>query len=155
MIREDRRGTTPNPRCITEEVLSKIDDHIKIFPAYESHYSRAHSSKNYLPSTLALAKMYSLFKERYPESLVTHLTYEKRFHSDNLSFKKPKIDTCPSCDVSEMQLMIIRNSEEKERVYKPKKNRPQEIAEDAYRCKSNYKKSACKNQLFATYTFDL
>ncbi|XP_066968472.1 uncharacterized protein [Macrobrachium rosenbergii] len=118
--RGDRRGTTPNPRRIKEEELSKIDDHIKSFPAYESHYSRAHSSKKYLSSTLTLAKMYSLFKERYPESSVTRFTYEKRFHCHNLSFKQPKIDTCHTCDVLKMQLDIT-NTLKRKNVYKPKK----------------------------------
>ena len=97
MIHEDRSGTTPNPRRTKEEELSKIDNHIKSFPAYETHYSRAHISKKYLPSTLTLAKMYSLFIERFPESSVTCFAYGKRFHSHYLSFKKPKTDTCHTC----------------------------------------------------------
>ena len=154
VIRGDRRGTTPNPRRTKEEELSKIDDHIKSFPAYESHYSRAHSTKKYLPSTLTLAKMYSLFKERYPESSVTRSTYEKRFHCHNLSFKKPKIDTCHTCDVLKMQLDITSAPEEKERL-QAQKDSHQERTENAYRCKGDDTKLACENSLFATYTFDL
>ena len=139
MIQEDRRGTTPNPRRYMEEELSVIDDHNKSFPAYESHYSRAHSSNKYLPATLTLAKMYSLFKERFPESSVSHCAYEKKFHSHNLSFKKPKIDTCHTCDVFKMQLATTSSPEEKERLQEEKDSH-QARAENAYKSKRDDKK---------------
>ena len=48
-----------------------------------------------------------------------------------------------------MQLEITSTSEEKERL-QAQKDSHQERAEDAYRCKSDDKKLACENPLFAS-----
>lgn len=87
---------------------NKIDDtnvikHIKLFPAYSSHYTRAHNPRRqYLNSDLNIKKMYELYvtecekenvlpvKEKYYYNV-----FSKKF---NLHFKQPSKDTCQTCD---------------------------------------------------------
>ena len=83
---------------------NKIDDtnvikHIKSFPAYSSHYTRAHNPRRqYLNADLNIKKLYELYitecvkenvapeKEKYYYNV-----FSTKF---NLHFKQPSKDTC-------------------------------------------------------------
>lgn len=87
---------------------NKIDDtnvikHIKLFPAYSSHYTTAHNPRRqYLNPDLNIKKMCELYvtecekenvlpvKEKYYYNV-----FSKKF---NLHFKQPSKDTCQTCD---------------------------------------------------------
>ena len=73
--------------------MNDVKDHILSFPNYESHYCRERTSKKYLSSDLSITKMYDMYKTSR-----TKPVSRKCFHELNLSFKKPKQDTCNACD---------------------------------------------------------
>lgn len=58
---DKRRKHVPSNK-ISEEKMQQIYTHIKKFPSYESHYSRRHTEKRYLPSNLNKTIMYKLYK---------------------------------------------------------------------------------------------
>lgn len=77
-----------------------VKSHINSFPRVESHYNREKSDKEYLSSDLNLNRLFQAYKEKYPESIVTYKFYRKVFLTDfpKLSFKRPRVDTCKTCD---------------------------------------------------------
>ena len=56
-----KRGLHNKHPQISEVTISVVEDHIKRFPAYQSHYSRNDCSKKYLSSSLSLSAMYRLY----------------------------------------------------------------------------------------------
>lgn len=103
----DRRGHHSNrPHKMDEEVRQNIIDHIKTFPAEESHYSRNKNPfKKYLSPLLNQSKMYELYihqcnQQNLPEKFkIKKSSYSKVFSTQfNLFFGYPKSDTCSLCD---------------------------------------------------------
>ncbi|KAJ8874297.1 hypothetical protein PR048_025143 [Dryococelus australis] len=94
----DTRGKTPPSNNCTPEKLQEVKDHISAFPLYKSHYTCRESSRTYLPPYLNLQVMYDLYCEG-KEKPVSRGIYEREFHKVNISFKKPKVDTCHRYDV--------------------------------------------------------
>ena len=66
---QDSRGRhNIRPIAITEELKSKIHDHITKFPCEESHYGRERTKKRYLSAELSVRRMYVMFvEENFPE----------------------------------------------------------------------------------------
>jgi len=96
-----RHSSRPS-RC-SDDLMSKVCEHINSFPAEDSHYSRVHNPcRKYLLSTLNVAKMYNLYKEWCTEKNyipVSHRMYRTIFNTRfNLGFGSPKSDTCSVCD---------------------------------------------------------
>lgn len=88
-------GRNALPVAKKEEVCS----HISSFPKYVSHYTRNQTDSKYLNANLSLAKLYRLYKEKFPSDPVSESFYKKVFYQDfNLRFKTPKKDTCNKCD---------------------------------------------------------
>ena len=58
IMKDDQRGRSEPTKKWTKEVLDDVVNHIKSFPAYESHYCRETTSKKYLQSDLTLSKRY-------------------------------------------------------------------------------------------------
>ncbi|XP_058442947.1 uncharacterized protein LOC131438653 isoform X2 [Malaya genurostris] len=101
MCPDDERTQSRNPCVLSDSQIKFIKDHISSFPSCDSHYSREKSSKVFLSSDLSVAKMFDLFKElclmkNLP--IVSYSTYHKIFKQMNLSFRKPRVDTCNYCD---------------------------------------------------------
>lgn len=96
-----RHCTRPNKT--PDNQLREVREHINMFPAEASHYSRnKNPHKLYLASDLSIPKLYELYnmfcgeKEYVPVSLNR---YTRIFTEDfNLSFGVPKTDTCGTCD---------------------------------------------------------
>ncbi|XP_056637703.1 uncharacterized protein LOC130445840 [Diorhabda sublineata] len=116
MCASDKRGKHGKP-VIPEKEKDFIRRHINQFPSYESHYSRSHSQKKYLPSHLSISQMYRLYKE---ECVINNVSpqkesmYRKLFVEEfNLSFHKPKNDTCGKCDKFEMLIKTEANESNK------------------------------------------
>ena len=110
----DKRGKHKNrPNRVSSAIVSQIDQHIQSFPAKTSHYSRTENiSKKYLSEDLSIAKMHRLYLELHeptvtgelhlggkPTPVVKYEFYRNRFNTHhNLSFGRPRSDTCPTCD---------------------------------------------------------
>lgn len=97
---------------------SDVEKHIQSFPAYTSHYTRAHNpNRKYLDSDLTIKKMYSLYvskccdenNEPVKEKMYYHV-FSTKF---NLHFKPPAKDTCQLCDDLQNRIMNAELEEKK------------------------------------------
>ena len=94
---DDKRGKKMPPNKLSSQKEEKVVQHIKRFPRYKSHYTRAESQRKFLSPELTLAKMYELYKS---ETLnpVSLSKYKQIFYTRfNLRFKPVKKDTCKTC----------------------------------------------------------
>lgn len=84
----------------TQEDRLRVKGHIMSIPRDISHYTRAKSAKEFLSPDLNINRLHKAFLERNPESSVTYRFYRSVFLRDfpNLSFKRPRCDTCKTCD---------------------------------------------------------
>lgn len=90
--------------CLAEELKNKVRSHITSFPAVDSHYCRATTSKKYLEEGLSVRKIYTLFEEKHPDAKVSLTTFTKIFDTEfNISFHKPKKDQCDRCSLYKKQ----------------------------------------------------
>jgi hypothetical protein len=118
----DRRGKyVHSKQCIPTNAREAVVEHIKSFPANESHYTRAHSeSKRYLSSDLTVSTMYNLHVERCTETGVAPVKqwyYRHIFNTQfNLSFHPPRKDTCKRCDVYKVQLAAAEADSDKTKI---------------------------------------
>lgn len=98
----DRRGRARKNSALDESVKDSVRHHINAFETVESHYCRKSTQKKYLPATLNVARMYSLYleycQEKNMESVATESIYRQIFNTEfNLSFFVPKKDLCDYC----------------------------------------------------------
>ncbi|XP_072402179.1 uncharacterized protein [Diabrotica undecimpunctata] len=90
---------------------NKIIEHIESFPKIESHYAKT-PDKLFLSPDLNVSRMYRAFLEKYCADYqppnkppVTRQWYNEIFISKfNLSFARPKVDTCSTCDSLAVQI---------------------------------------------------
>ena len=104
VVRADMRGRHDNrPNRTPVAALERVDEHIRSFPRYVSHYARDDNvQREFLPSGLSVVKMYQLYSdncvadglEPVKESRYWQIFTEKF----NLSFIQPRRDTCSRCD---------------------------------------------------------
>jgi hypothetical protein len=130
----DLRGKhTSRPNRIPDEIVKQVDDHIASFPRESSHYALK-TEKKFLSSDLSCRKMHRLYlqkhepgivphggdssdseredseldmeeeKEEDAKPLVTYAFYTGRFNTFDLSFAKPEVDSCATCDELKIQL---------------------------------------------------
>lgn len=94
---------------------NKIDDtnvmkHKKSFPAYTSHYTRAHNPRRqYLNPDLNIKKMYELYvtqceKENVPVKEKYYYNVNVFSTKFNLHFKQPSKDTCQTSDSLQIKI---------------------------------------------------
>lgn len=123
----DRRGKHyPRVNKVPDNVISTIHEHIKSFPARESHYSRNESLKKYLPAELNITRMYEMYLEKYEKEIYDLLKQNKPCHprvkydfyyryfvtNFNLSFGYPRSDTCSTCDTLKQRLESATTDQE-------------------------------------------
>ena len=87
----DKRGRKQPPNKTSEEDILCVREHIKSFPVYESHYSRADNpNRQYLSPHLSITQMYYLYKEvctQEEKRAVSEWVYRREFNEHfNLSF---------------------------------------------------------------------
>jgi len=91
-------------RRYPQTVLSKVVEHIGLFPVETSHYSRnSNPNRKYLSPVLNINKMYKLYRtwcqEQGLKQIVSGRKYRDIFNTQfNLGFGSPKSDTCSTCD---------------------------------------------------------
>jgi hypothetical protein len=149
----DQRGRHQPGSKKTEDVREKIREHIRSFPALESHYGRASSQKKYLDSNLSVKKMHELYTEKCslenvkPENLKF---YRDIFNTDfNISFHKPKKDACNFC--SAFQNMTECETADKEVEHLAHHARKERVREQ----KEEHKNEAKTSDTVHAVTFDL
>lgn len=93
----DKRGKNTPGNAKPGEVVRQVEEHIRSFPVKNSHYgSRGY---HYLNEKLDIKKMHELFLANHPESSVKYSFYRKIFKERfSLSFGKPQVDTCCTCE---------------------------------------------------------
>ena len=101
LTRADKRGKHDKRKVISKTSMELIKAHIKSYPAVESHYSRSHSKRKYLPSGLTIQSMYHDYikhcqkRSIIPEKdCINRRTFCQEF---NYGFHKPKNDLCKLC----------------------------------------------------------
>lgn len=154
IIDNSLRGKFSNIKW-SEETLIRVRDHILSFPQYESHYGRGKTNKMFLPSHLNLKLMYKLYCEMNAgQDCVSKTIYSKIFKSMNLSFKKPKVDTCSKCDLLQAKIKFCLDENEKQELEAELKKH-QLKAENAYAQKRIDKENAQQDDSLVVLTFDL
>jgi hypothetical protein len=100
MAKPDGRGKKPSNKK-SESVRNYIRQHIGAFPAVESHYCRANSTKTYLDANLNIRKMYRLYCKKCMDDNLqpeNEKLYRTIFNTDfNISFHHAKKDECNFC----------------------------------------------------------
>lgn len=158
MCASDKRGKHGKQPVIPEKEKDFIRTHINQFPSYESHYSRSHSQKKYLQSHLSISQMYRLYKEECVKNNVSpqkESMYRKIFVEEfNLSFHKPKNDTCGKCDKFEMLIKTEANESEKNKII-VERDSHMLLATSSYDEKKNDVEKSKTNEKIMTVSFDL
>lgn len=153
IIKPDQRGRRVPFNKISDKRIAEVIAHIDSFPAYISHYSRKHTSKKYLPVGLNLSKMFALYRESTQYDPVSITIYSQEFKKMGLKFKKPKIDTCSTCD--SLAIAISASTGEARTNIEIKLKEHQQAADDAYDAKKKDKLFASSRSDTAVFTFDL
>lgn len=117
----DKRGKRVPVNKLSEELMAGVRQHISSFPAYESHYTRAHNpNRKYLAENLNIRLMYNLYKDyclQQGKEPVKEAIYRRTFNTEyNLHFHAPHKDTCVKCDVYKNKIDIINYEEEKRKL---------------------------------------
>lgn len=133
-------------RCVEmfQEVTESIKNHIKKFSVRDSHYNRKNSCRQYLDSSLSIAKMYRAWKkDRIREKLrvVTYNKYREVFRKNfNLSFRTPRTDVCSTCEEFHHKVRAGVNKAENLLLWKVHKTRAKKfyslLKESRNRCNS-------------------
>ena len=97
--------------------MDSARNHLLSIPTYESHYSRKKSQRKYLPSHVTLRALYEEYLNAVPGQHVSRRIYENIFHDLKLTIKKPKEDTCQTCDRLQLK---IENSEGDDKIERKK-----------------------------------
>ena len=104
----DHRGKHNQHQKLNPEFRDKVRNHIRTFPARESHYSRAkNQTRVYLDSSMSIARMHRLFIQENPDlqGKVLYWLYEDIFnHEFNVSFGYPRSDVCDKCELFTAQI---------------------------------------------------
>lgn len=99
----DLRGKQPSVNKVDDARLQIVRDHIESFPAYQSHYTRAHNpNRKFLSEFLNIRALYNLYKDHCDNInavAVSESKYRHIFNYEyNLHFHAPHKDTCTKCD---------------------------------------------------------
>ncbi|XP_062565031.1 uncharacterized protein LOC134227504 [Armigeres subalbatus] len=153
---DDLRSQNGKHKTLSDEDREYVTEHIRSFPAYSSHYTREKSSKLYLNSDLSVMKMHGLYAKKCAEDNkvpVQYITYLRVFKKMNISFRKPKMDTCGECDKFAITLKLSSGEQKSE--VEASRDAHHNQAQEAYRQKRNDVNFAKSNVHFRTASFDL
>lgn len=109
---QEQRGKKPSCNKTDANDKKILIDFIDKFPRYRSHYGRSSSDRYYLSPNLNIMKMYREYKlvcEFRQTPVLSEHFFRDVFNKDfNLSFKRPRVDTCKLCD--ELNAKLALNS---------------------------------------------
>lgn len=159
MCPPDGRGRHGNQKKLSTDAKQSVIEHINMFPAYESHYSRNRTQKKYLSGDLSISKCHRLYLTHCEENniiqRVNEAMYRKIFVENfNLSFRKPKNDTCDKCDKFNLIIQASTN-EEKKAAASSQYEMHLKLAEASYQEKKKDKENSICNEKYAFVCFDL
>ncbi|XP_045530553.1 uncharacterized protein LOC123718172 isoform X2 [Pieris brassicae] len=99
VIYKDERNSHKEKKY-TELHENMVVMHIMMLPKEVSHYTRHHSTKEYLSPELNYHRLCKAYNELHPDVPVSYKYYNSVFLKSfpNLSFKQPRTDTCKICD---------------------------------------------------------
>ena len=87
---------------ISDQVRDRMRQHIRLFPARESHYSRTKNTHHkYLDASLTVAAMHKDFVNENTdlEGEVKYWPHSHTFNTEiNVSFGYPRSDICSTCE---------------------------------------------------------
>lgn len=156
----DRRGkATPTTKTKLNDELY-VKQFINKFPRYISHYNRKNSDKYYLAPNLNIRRMYIEYKlvcELYKRTVVSEYVFRDIFNTKfNLHFKRPKTDTCKTCDQINASLkndtLSFKAKKEKEEM---KKEHLICVEKKNLQFKADVDEAKKSNGEIKCYTFDL
>lgn len=95
----EREKHTNRKYKLLEEIRMKIHEHVDSLEGRESHNSWHDSKRKCVLAEPDIKNLYDMFKERYPEVVVSYETYTTTFISHfNIAFGCPRTDTCSKFD---------------------------------------------------------
>lgn len=99
----DMRGKSRSSNAMKNSEVLSVMEHIESFPVKESHY--ATSDYQYLNAELNVRRMYAMFLQKNPETIIKYEYYNKIFKENfKLSFGRPQIDICNECESLSIKL---------------------------------------------------
>lgn len=156
----DRRGKVP-PKNKTNEIDKLfVRDFINKFPRYRSHYCRKLSDRFYLSPGLNLMKLYreyELLCDFENRTCLKEHMFRHIFNTEfNLHFKRPKTDTCKTCDEIKLYLQSEKLSyEDRKKHEEILKEHHDSVSRKKEEYDSDIKEAKESNGQIKCYTFDL
>lgn len=148
----DKRGKHGKQHKIDPEVLESVRIHINSISRIESHYLRAHTTREYIDGGLTVADLhrdYKRMRESSNQEGATYDTYFRIFNNEfNISFFVPKKDQCDVCE--SYKNAIGEDKENLEEKYN-EHMRQKELSRDEKRKDIKACKSAGSNEIVAFY----
>lgn len=113
-VPDDKRGTNPSTKKISDSRVNMVVQHINSMPAVSSHYTRAKSPhRKYLDQSLNVNKLWVLYCQWLTENYNDEEPVSKSFYRSvfcskfNLGFAPPLADTCNFCDRAEHKIKAL------------------------------------------------
>lgn len=153
IVINDMRGQHVSPRNkLSEHKVKAVTEFLKKFPKYVSHYSN--NNKCYFPPNLTKAKLYNIYKLENEDS-VSYNVFNKKLDEFNVSFYKPKKDTCSRCDEYKAAISNQDVSEERRKKMEEEHQEHLKRASEARKLLKNTEQ-LCRTQAEnLVFTFDM
>lgn len=156
----DHRGRAAPSNKVDESDVSFVKQFINKFPRYRSHYCRNMSDRYYLMPGLNLSKIYreyALVCDFEARTCVTEHMFRDIFNTKfNLHFKRPKTDTCKTCDGIKAYLENEKISYEDRMIHEEMLNEHHDsVARKKEEFDADVKEATDSNGQIKCFTFDL
>lgn len=155
IIQLDARGTA-NKNEDSEILRNSVKEFLAKIPCYKSHYTRRDCDKNFLSPHHTITSLHGEYLKASSggNNNASYRVFCEVFHSLNLCIKKPKIDTCATCDRMMMQSKVASDTNEKNAIIE-RLHQHQLNADKAYDKKRSDKETSKMDSSKKTLTFDL